>query len=74
MSLPHDLTYHEFAVFMAIFEYQEDLSPNGSRVRFFNSRTKTVFTMHKPHGKNGTVVKIYIIREAINHLRKEGQL
>ncbi len=77
LSFPTDLTYSDFVRFMKIFGYVEDDSPNGSRVKFYkkDGNTFRVFAMaHKPHGKSGAVMKVYMLREAVAFLREANEL
>ncbi len=76
LSFPKDLSYSDFVRFMALFGYAEDDSPNGSRVKFFKETGNPcrIFTAHKPHGKSGAVMKIYMLKEAVAFLKEEGHL
>lgn len=73
LSCPQDLTYDEFVRFMKIFGYIEDDSPNGSRVKFYKG-DHVLSGIHKPHGQNGAVMKVYMIKETIAFLRAKGEL
>lgn len=73
LSCPSNLTYSEFSGFMKIFGYIEDDSPNGSRVKFYKG-IHVLAGIHKPHGKNGAVMKIYMIKNAIDFLKEKGDL
>lgn len=77
LSVPTDLSYGDFVRFMYLFGYEEDDSPNGSRVKFYKKTGDTVrvFAMaHKPHGKGGAVMKAYMIREALAFLKEADEL
>lgn len=68
-SLPKDFTYDELRSMLGYFGYEEDKTPNGSRVRYYNSETKDVILLHKPHP--GNIMKIYKLKEIKEKL--EGQ-
>ena len=67
------LPWDELVKTLAYFDYAETKAgkTGGSR-RKFSDKNKNVIAVHKPHP--GTIVKKYVIREVITHLREKGKL
>jgi hypothetical protein len=74
LGKPKDYTYSELVTLLSYFSYKEDNGgkTSGSAVRFFNSKTKHIIRVHKPH-PNPEMNSI-AIKHVINDLRKEGYL
>jgi len=68
-SLPKDFTYDELRSMLGYFGYEEDTTPSGSRIRYYNIKTKDIITLHKPHP--GNIMKMYKLKEIKEKL--EGQ-
>ena len=73
MERPRDLTWEELVGLLKSLGYRErkKRKTGGSRRRFVHDSAPSV-NLHKPHPKN--IVKIYVIREMIEFLEREGLL
>ncbi len=73
MGRPRDLTWEELSGVLKCLGYREwkKGKTGGSRRRFVHDSAPPV-SLHKPHPKN--IVKLYVIRELIEFLEREGLL
>jgi len=73
MERPRDLTWEELVGLLKSLGYRERKKgkTGGSRRRFVHDSAPSV-NLHKPHPKN--IVKMYVIREMIEFLEREGLL
>ena len=71
MERPRDLTWEELVGLLKSLGYRERKKgkTGGSRRRFVHDSAPSV-NLHKPHPKN--IVKMYVIREMIEFLEREG--
>jgi hypothetical protein len=73
LSIPNDLTWEELIKILSSFGYDEMTKgkTSGSRRKFVNAN-RDIILLHKPHP--GNVVKLYAIRQVIDHLKAKGFL
>jgi len=73
LSVPKDFTWEELIKVLNSFGYEElkGGKTGGSRRRFVDEN-KNIITLHKPHP--GNIVKAYMIREIIDHLKEKGYI
>jgi hypothetical protein len=73
LSRPKDLTWEELTSLLKYLGYREwkKGKTGGSRRRFIHDTVPPI-NLHKPHPKN--IVKLYVIRELIEFLQREGLL
>lgn len=73
LSRPTDFTWEELKVLLLSLGYKESNvgKTSGSRVRFV-SETYSPILLHKPHPK--PVIKMYVLKQIIEQLKKEGLL
>jgi len=73
LSYPIDFTWDELKRLLLSFGYRESNvgKTSGSRVRFI-SDTHSPIILHKPHPK--PVIKMYMLKQIIEQLKKEGLL
>jgi len=68
LARPKDFTYVEIRRLLKIFGYEEDQQgkTSGSRVAFYNEKTKHIIRLHKPHpGNELKMYQIDLIREEL---------
>ncbi|MGR3178279.1 MAG: type II toxin-antitoxin system HicA family toxin [Candidatus Anammoxibacter sp.] len=72
MTKPKDFTYSELKKLLNSFEYKEIKRGKtaGSRVAFFNSETKHIIKLHKPHPRS--ILKRYQLDEVEEKLKNSG--
>jgi len=72
LTKPKEFTYDELKRLLRAFGYEEIKAgrTSGSRVTFYNVKTKHVIKLHKPHPK--PMLKRYQLDDIENALRKEG--
>ena len=70
---PNELTWDELSVLLKSFGYKQAKpgKTGGSRRRFIHPTSATI-TLHKPHPNN--ILKIYVIDDILEFLKKEGML
>ena len=70
---PKDFTWDELSVLLKSFGYKQVKSgkTGGSRRRFIHSESASI-TLHKPHPNK--ILKMYIIDDILEILKKEGML
>lgn len=73
LSKPKDFTWDELVTLLKHYGYEEFVvgKTGGSRRKFIDNE-KNIISFHKPHPSN--IVKGYVIKEAIEHLRIKGKL
>lgn len=73
LSVPKDFTWDELVKIITAFGYEEITAGKtaGSRRKFKDNRNN-IISLHKPHPS--TIVKEYIIRDLITHLKTKGQI
>lgn len=73
LSIPNDLTWEELVKNLSYFGYDEFTKGKtaGSRRKFVNAKSDIIL-LRKPHPAN--VVKIYAIRQVVDHLKEKGFL
>lgn len=69
LSKPVDFTYNELRKLLKKLGYEESQSgkTSGSRVAFYNEKTKHIIRLHKPHPQN--VLKQYQLQQVIDELK-----
>lgn len=74
LNKPKDFLFSDLEKILTSFGYVELKTgkTSGSRVAYFNTKTKHIIRMHKPHPK--PIIKIYQINYLIEELKKEGFL
>jgi hypothetical protein len=72
LSSPKDYTYAEMKQLLIGLGYAEDNvgKTSGSRVSFYNAKTRGIIKTHKPHP--GNVLRAYQIKKLIQALREQG--
>lgn len=70
--LPSDFTYAETLKLLGALGYEEHNkgATSGSRVRFFNARSKAYLDIHKPHP--GSIMKSWMMKAIYTHLKDKG--
>ena len=70
---PKDFTWDELSVLLKSLGYKQAKSgkTGGSRRRFIHPMAAAI-TLHKPHSNN--IIKMYIIDDILELLKKEGML
>jgi predicted RNA binding protein YcfA (HicA-like mRNA interferase family) len=70
---PHDFTWDELTCLLKTLGYKQKKTGKGrgSRRRFVH-HTAPVITLHKPHPSR--IVKMYVINDILELLRKEGMI
>jgi len=73
LSYPSDFTWDELRKLLLSYGYRESNvgKTSGSRVRFISDNYSPII-LHKPHPK--PVIKMYMLKQVIDQLKKEGQL
>jgi hypothetical protein len=73
LSCPSDFTWAELKNLLLSFGYRESNvgKTSGSRVRFISDEHSPIL-LHKPHPK--PIMKIYMLKQVIEQLKKEGLL
>lgn len=73
ITLPTDFTWEELKSLLLSFGYKESNvgKTSGSRMRFI-SEIYSPILLHKPHPK--PVIKMYMLKQIIEQLKKEGLL
>jgi hypothetical protein len=73
LSFPSDFTWDELRKLLLSFGYRESNAgkTSGSRVRFISDKYSPIL-LHKPHPK--PVIKMYMLKQIIDQLKKEGLL
>jgi len=71
---PKDFTYDELKRLLSGFGYVEEQRgrTSGSAVLFYNKETSDKISIHKPH--TGNIIKGYIIKLVVEHLKKANLL
>jgi len=71
---PKDFTYDELKRLLSGFGYVEEQRgrTSGSAVLFYNKETSDKISIHKPHP--GNIIKGYIIKLVVEHLKKANLL
>ena len=71
---PKDFTYDELKRLLSGFDYIEEQRgrTSGSAVLFYNERTTDKICIHKPHP--GNIIKGYVIKLVVEHLKKANVL
>lgn len=74
LSKPVDFTYNELRKLLKKLGYEESKGgkTSGSRVAFYNEKTRHIIRLHKPHPQN--VLKQYQLRQIIDELKTRGLL
>jgi|WetSurMetagenome_2_1015567.scaffolds.fasta_scaffold05894_2 hypothetical protein len=74
LKKPKDFSFSDLEKMLLFFGYDEIKTgkTSGSRVAYYNSETKHIIRLHKPHPK--PILKIYQINYLIEELKKEGFL
>lgn len=65
-SKPRDFTWDEAVTLMKYYEFVV-INNKGSRRKFYNEKTKQIFSFHKPHPQN--VLKPYLIEMILKELK-----
>ena len=70
---PNDFSWDELSVLLKSFGYKQAKpgKTGGSRRRFVHPTFATI-TLHKPHPNN--ILKMYVISDILEFLKKEGML
>jgi len=73
LNCPSDFTWAELKKLLLSLGYQESNvgKTSGSRVRFISEEHSPIL-LHKPHPR--PVMKIYMLKQVIEQLKKEGLL
>jgi hypothetical protein len=73
LSKPKDFTWDELVKLLINFGYSElrKGKTGGSRRKFADAQ-QHVIILHKPHP--GNIVKEYVLRQVIEHLKEKGYL
>jgi hypothetical protein len=73
LSCPSDFTWAELKKLLLSFGFRESNvgKTSGSRVRFISEEYSPIL-LHKPHPR--PVMKIYMLKQVIEQLKKEGLL
>lgn len=73
LSRPSDFTWTELKNLLLSLGYRESNvgKTSGSRVRFVSDEYSPIL-LHKPHPK--PIIKIYMLKQVIEQLKKEGLL
>ncbi|WP_131777841.1 type II toxin-antitoxin system HicA family toxin [Legionella fairfieldensis] len=73
LSYPTDFTWDELKKLLLSFGYRESTvgKTSGSRVRFISDVYSPIM-LHKPHPR--PVIKMYLLKQVIDQLKKEGLL
>ncbi len=73
LSCPSDFTWAELKKLLLSFGFRESNvgKTTGSRVRFISEEYSPIL-LHKPHPR--PVMKIYMLKQVIEQLKKEGLL
>lgn len=73
LNCPSDFTWAELKKLLLSLGYRENNAgkTSGSRVRFVSDKYAPIL-LHKPHPK--PVVKVYMLKQVIEQLKKEGLL
>ncbi|MDY6861995.1 MAG: type II toxin-antitoxin system HicA family toxin [Thermodesulfobacteriota bacterium] len=74
LSKPRDFTYNELRTLLLGFGYSEIRTgrTSGSRVAFYNNKTKHLIRLHKPHPKN--ILKQYQLDYIKEELKNIGAI
>ena len=68
-SKPKDFEWNELRTLLTGFGYDE-ISGAGSRVKFYEPKSGSLISLHKPHPSN--IVKEYILDQVIETLEGRG--
>lgn len=73
LSCPSDFTWAELTKLLLSLGYKESNvgKTSGSRVRFISDKHSPIL-LHKPHPK--PVIKLYMLKQVVEQLKKEGLL
>lgn len=71
-KLPKDFSFEETVTLLSYFGYEKHNkgASSGSRIRFFNPKTKEFINLHRPHP--GSIMKGWMMKEIYNHLKEHG--
>lgn len=69
LSKPKTFTYDELRSVLTALGFEEKQG-SGSRVKFFNPKTKVIINLHKPHP--GNELKKYAINNVVEILKEHG--
>ena len=72
LKRPADFTFDEMKSLLAYFGYDLKQGGTGSGVKFIKKGSNEVINFHRPH-PNG-VLKMYVLNQVIEKLRKDGLL
>ena len=74
LARPKDFTYDEVRKMLSTFGYEEDQQgkTSGSRVAFYNEKTRHIIRLHKSHP--GNELKMYQIDQIREELEGRGIL
>ncbi|MHB9153658.1 MAG: type II toxin-antitoxin system HicA family toxin [Spirochaetales bacterium] len=74
LTRPKDFSYDELRRMLKAFGYEENHQgkTSGSRVAFFNTKTKHIIRLHKPHP--GNELKMYQVDQIREELEWRGIL
>ena len=69
---PMDFTFEESVSLFSYFGYKihHKGSSSGSRIRFFNEKTGAFINLHRPHP--GSIMKGWMMKEMLTHLKNNG--
>lgn len=70
LSKPKDFTFDEMVSLLRYFGYELAQGGTGSGVKFSKEGSNEIINFHKPH-PDGTL-KLYILKQVIEKLRKDG--
>lgn len=68
-SKPKDFEWSELRALLIAYGYKE-IPGSGSRVKFYNPKSKSLINLHKPHP--GNIVKGYALNQVIETLEGGG--
>ena len=68
-SKPKDFEWSELRTLLTGFGYQE-ISGAGSRVKFYDSESNHIISLHKPHP--GNIIKEYLLDQVVEALEGRG--
>lgn len=72
LKKPKDFTFDEMESLLVYFGYELKQGRTGSGVKFIKDGSNEVINFHKPHPSG--VLKIYVLVQVIEKLRKDGLL
>ncbi len=68
---PKDFTWDELKRLLAVFGDSEE-SGSGSRRKFVHIEKNVSISLHQPHPEK--ILKLYQVKEVLEHLKQEGYL